>query len=99
MSRCSVASLWFDLGSTWSLNPTITSVTPRAAHSTGLSTLTRLTPLALSAVISFSAASLLKSKGLNFAADTAKAAELKRKAEKAAAPKKAKAAPVAKKKA
>ena len=44
-----------------------------------------------------SAASLLKSKGLNFAADTAKAAELKRKAAKAAAPKKA--APAAKKKA
>ncbi len=56
MSDCSVASRWLARGSTWSLNQTMKRVSTLAARITGTMRRRALTPLALNAVISFSAA-------------------------------------------
>ena len=56
MSDCSVASRWVARGSTWSLNQVIRSVIAAPATITGRTSRCMLTPLALNAVISFSAA-------------------------------------------
>jgi hypothetical protein len=60
MSLVSTWSRWFERGSTWSLKPIMRSVSAKPPQSTGRSSVAIPTPLALNAVISFSAARRLK---------------------------------------
>ena len=61
-SISSVLRRWLVSGSSWSLNQSITPARPIAAIMSGIDRRARFTPLALSAVISLSAASALKAK-------------------------------------
>ena len=60
MSVCSTASWWFDRERIWSLKPIMTIATSVAAPRAGIITVGIPTPLAFSAVISFSESSRLK---------------------------------------